>query len=292
MIACYWKGKIKRNLNGVKVMQGINQVLDENQTKTKLFKQERLGETSCPDCGHTYEVLKTVVPDRDQGTKEIITDECWPCKKAAEEAAIVQGIEKRNKQQKQKNLQAVFDRFSLINPDLKGASLENYENRSEMAASAFEMANKYINLFDPEDPKNLLYYGSYGVGKSHLAKSICDAVIEKGHTAIFVNIPKLLKAFKSTYNKDSELTEDEIFYHLENADLLVLDDLGTGKMTEWAVDDIIFPLLDARQGMNTVFTTNLNPDDEELEEKIGGRNLSRAMSNANVIRMFGQDNRQ
>ncbi|MFE4024508.1 hypothetical protein ACFXPZ_45415, partial [Streptomyces sp. NPDC059101] len=94
----------------------------------------------------------------------------------------------------------------------------------------------------------------------------------------------------------------EIFARFEKADLLVLDDLGTGNHTDWLVHDVLFPILDARQGMNTVFTTNLNPNIpmsednpnkiQGLESMIGPRNFSRVMDNANIQTMIGKDKRK
>lgn len=268
-----------------------------------IFQKEKLGDKVCEICERPYEVYEIVIPDRKSG--KLIKkkyDYCLSCEKAAEDKKIADGILKENEITKMKNLQRYFSSSSFINPKLRNASFDNFIEYTEMETEAMQTAKRYLELFSLEDSKNLLLWGSCGTGKSHLSKSICDEVIKSGHTAIFVNIPMMSKSIKATFNKGSQYTEHEIFERFEKADLLILDDLGTGNHTEWLINDVLFPILDARQGMNTIFTTNLNPnipfdqDDPKriqgLEMMISERNFSRVMDNANIQKMIGRDKRK
>jgi DNA replication protein DnaC len=283
-------------------MQQISQSLGK-ATQQISHKKNVLGKQTCATCGKDYEIFTQQIAGR-----EIRFDFCWPCKKAQEDASLVATIQYDkatgrhiDATAKQEKVKHIFAKYSLLNPDLIDCSFKNYELTNPNEKRAYDDAVRYVQIFEVNNPKNLVFYGSYGVGKSHLAKSICDALTDRGNTAIFVNIPKLLKLFKSTYQKNAEITENELFRYLETVDCLVLDDIGTGKMSEWAIDDILFPLLDARQGRNTVFTTNNdplltidkdNPDNPTgLPARIGARNVSRVLANSNVVKLFGRDRR-
>ena len=273
-------------------MQSINQVMGKN----RIFQKNVLGERTCDQCGQVVEIYVMNVPDGKGGFKQMKFDECWHCKKAAEEKELVKDIvfnERTGKFEdrvaKQKKLQKLFDDLSFINPNLKGCTFENYETTTTMQQEAFEMARKYVEVFSLEEPKNLIFWGSYGTGKSHLSVAILKELMKQGYSGIFVSVPKLLQAFRNTYNKDAEYTEGELLEALETVDCLVLDDLGAENSTDWAVDKL-FNIVDSRQGKNTVFTTNL--DMKALEQKIGPRNFSRVMMNANVLKMVGRDYRK
>lgn len=268
-----------------------------------IFQKEKLGEKTCEVCKRPYEIFEMVMPDRKTGKlMKKKYDYCLSCFKANEDRKLAQDILEENEKTKLKNLQKDFSSFSFINPKLRNASFDNFIEYTQMESEGLQTAKRYLEVFSLEEPKNLLFWGSYGTGKSHLSKSICDEVIRKGHTAIFVNIPMMSKSIRATYNKDSQYQEHEIFARFEKADLLVLDDLGTGNHTDWLVHDVLFPILDARQGMNTVFTTNLNPNIpmiednpnkiQGLESMIGPRNFSRVMDNANIQTMIGKDKRK
>lgn len=250
------------------------------QTTTK----KNLGEKTCETCGHTYQAFSQVIAGQ-----EMFFDYCWPCKKKEEDAKLAHGIQERNEKLKGLKLVKLFNQHSFINDNLRTCSFGNYEKQTKMQDEAFMVARKYVETFDLQNPKNLIMTGSYGVGKSHLSIAIIKALINKGHTGIFVSTPKLLQAFRDTYQKDSEVSEGQLMKALEKVDCLVLDDIGAENTTDWATDKL-FNIVDSRQGKNTVFTTNLTM--EQLETKIGPRNFSRIMMNANVEKMVGKDYRK
>lgn len=235
----------------------------------------------------------------------MIFDECWSCKKEEEDRNLAAEIQKRNEEAKKKaefeRLKSYFVDHSFINDNLKRCTLDTYTTSEPFQQRAHQIASEYIDLFSLEDPKSLVLYGSCGTGKSHLAVSVIKRLIQKGYTGIFVSVPKLLQAFKDTYQRDSEISEGDLFRALEKADCLVLDDIGAEKTNDWASGQI-FNIIDSRQGKSTIFTTNLDPtipmekDFKQspigLEMKIGKRNFSRVMMNARVLNMSGEDFRK
>ncbi|GAE36646.1 ATP-binding protein [Halalkalibacter akibai] len=146
--------------------------------------------------------------------------------------------------------------------------------------------------FSFDFPRNLLLTGSYGLGKSHLAAAMLKELLGKGHTGIFISVPKLLTKLKATYKKNSEFAEDDLLTVLEQADCLVLDDIGAEHGNDhsgsWSIAKV-FEVVDSRLGKHTIYTTNLNGRD--LQEKVGARNFSRMMQQCEAITIQGDDYR-
>lgn len=206
-----------------------------------------------------------------------------------EDIELAKQAEKNHKKMQLRKMQEVFNRNSLISKDLEKASLENYKSTNKSQSYAKKVSERYVEVFDLEEPRNLLFYGNYGLGKSHLAKGIADGVMEKGFTAIFISVPKLLRKIKSTYSRNSEINEDEIITMLEKVDLLILDDLGAEKSSEWE-GERIFDIIDSRQGKHTIYTTNFVPED--LMNKLGERNFSRVVNkDTNILELTGENYR-
>ena len=88
--------------------------------------------------------------------------------------------------------------------------------------------------------------------------------------------------------KTKEFRPDEIIEQAKKVELLVLDDLGAEKPSEWVVEKL-FQVVNYRYNemLPTIFTSNLSP--EELENRIGERTVARIIEMAKVIRMVGKN---
>ena len=192
--------------------------------------------------------------------------------------------------------------------------LESFEtqypvpNRSLAAASV--MARKFVDGYPLEtDGKGLLLTGSIGVGKTHLAVGILQALMsERGARGLFVDYRDLLKQVQNSYNKSVGMTELEVLKPVFEAEVLVLDELGASKPTDW-VADTVSHILNTRynERRTTIITTNypnLSPlgteanaaraavREETLGDRIGERMRSRLQEMCVVVEMQGQDFRQ
>lgn len=185
--------------------------------------------------------------------------------------------------------------FTRIPKDIEHKKLNEYVAKTEEQKQAKQIAVDYIVNFDKEDGSSLVLSGEPGVGKSHIAVSIANALKDK-HTVLFLKSTNLLDFIKESYSGE-KYTEADVLDTCAKVDLLVLDDLGAeyAKASEhesWA-SDIIFKVLDSRLGKSTVITTNYN--ESGLEEKYGfnGRRITSRMSdNATKIRIVGEDGRR
>ena len=141
--------------------------------------------------------------------------------------------------------------------------------------------------------------GRHGVGKTHLAVAILKDVIRtKGARGYFYETRELLKLVRDTYNNGGDATEMDVLRPVLDADLLVLDDLGAEKTSEW-VQETLGLVVNTRYSERrpTIFTTNLvdSPNPEDLNSmivRIGARTRSRLFEMCEWVEMDGADTRQ
>ena len=124
----------------------------------------------------------------------------------------------------------------------------------------------------------LLFTGTYGCGKTHLAAAIANHRIENDQSAIFVVVPDLLDHLRSTFGPSSEASYDDLFEEVRNTAVLVLDDLGVQVASPWTQEKM-FQILNDRYNrqLPTVLTTNqrLEDLDQRLRSRLQDQDLVR-----------------
>jgi DNA replication protein DnaC len=126
-------------------------------------------------------------------------------------------------------------------------------------------AGRFVEEY-PVEKTGLLFVGSVGVGKTHLAVGIIKALIrDKGVPCLFCDYRELLKSIQNSYNTSVQATEMEILRPVFDSEVLVLDELGAVRSTEWVFDTVNY-VLNSRYNDNktTIITTNF-PDKPEQE---------------------------
>ena len=127
------------------------------------------------------------------------------------------------------------------------------KNRTEI----IKWIKDYYDNYDPyKTIKGLYLHGNFGTGKSYLLAALLNELENKFKIRIeIIYFPELLRKLK----EDLNLVGDKLYY-LENIDILLLDDIGAEKVTEWGRDEILGTILQTRMnnGMPTFFTSNLN----------------------------------
>jgi DNA replication protein DnaC len=151
----------------------------------------------------------------------------------------------------------------------------------------------------PLERRGILLTGSIGSGKTHLATSALKWVIEqRGAHGLFCDYRELLRTIQNSYNPQVAATEMEILSPVMTAEVLVLDDLGAIRPSEWVWDTVSL-VLNARYNAvrTTIITTNypvLPPGaggmkEETLGDRIGERMRSRLLEMCRVVEMKGAD---
>lgn len=178
-------------------------------------------------------------------------------------------------------------------------TLSNYhpDKSNGTQLRAFSYAYRLVEEYPMVD-RGLLFMGSVGVGKTHLSVAILRGLIEKGIACLFYDFGSLLKEIQKSYNTVSQTSEMEVLAPIYEAEVLVLDELGATKPTEW-VCDTLRQIIGRRYNDKklTILTTNYMDERvaqsvETLEERIGTRLRSRLYEMCRTVVIAGQDYRR
>ena len=180
-----------------------------------------------------------------------------------------------------------FDNFSLsFYPNAADAA--GYSPQKRMG-EILDFCRSYADDFSLESP-SLFMHGATGLGKTHLALAIANAVIERGHGVVYASAPNLFNALeRERFGKGANtgLNSDE----LDEAELLIIDDLGAEFSTQFTVS-CTYNLVNTRMlaGKPTIITTNLTMP--EFEAKYTQRITSRITGSYVSLLFLGRDIRQ
>jgi len=169
---------------------------------------------------------------------------------------------------------------------LKGATFDTAEKREDGAA-AFEIGRRYVRDFESickseDDLKGLLIYGSVGTGKTHLAACIANALMEQYVPVLFTSVIELTGLY------EDELAET--LRRMRSARLLVLDDLGAERGTDFKLEQV-FNIVNARCNdmKPLIVTTNATMDEMKGEKDLRYRRIwERVRSMCRPVRMDGE----
>ncbi|MBN1571220.1 MAG: ATP-binding protein [Acidobacteria bacterium] len=172
--------------------------------------------------------------------------------------------------------------------------LPNHESQKKAKILVLRFLEKY-----PQIDAGLLFLGTCGVGKTHLAVALLKQVIkEKGDGGLFYDFRDLLREIQASWNPVSQTSEWNVLKPVLEAKILVLDELGANKPTDW-VRDTIAHIINCRYNDKrlTIFTSNFldNPakaGEETLTDRIGIRLRSRLYEMCREIEIHGVDFRK
>ncbi len=193
--------------------------------------------------------------------------------------------------------------------------LSNFEvlkGKHEASQGSALLAAQHFVATYPVEKSGLLLIGPVGVGKTHLAIGILRELTAKGIGCLFYDYRELLKEIQNSYNASVAVTEMQVLRPVFEAEVLVLDELGAVKPTEW-VWDTVSHILNTRYNdeRTTMITTNF-PDrpparedseenergrtfratrEETLGDRVGERMRSRLHEMCKVVKLEGEDYR-
>lgn len=154
-----------------------------------------------------------------------------------------------------------------------------------------EKVENFINNFDDPEEKNLIFTGNTGVGKTFLTNCIANEVLKLGKTVLYQTAPVMFDEINDA-KFGRETSRFDLYENILNVDLLIIDDLGTEKITDTKITEL-FTIINTRllnqnhKITKTIISTNLNVD--ELFKTYTTRIGSRLAGNYRFLRFFGDD---
>jgi len=225
------------------------------------------------------------------------TDLCPLCGGSGWEPAPADGAVRRCRCQESSRTEKLLAE-AKIPKRYEHCDLDSYKPNDESQKKAKIYVQRFIEKY-PNIDVGLLFLGTCGVGKTHLAVALLrQVIVEKGDAGLFYDFRDLLREIQASWNSVSQSSELEVLRPVLEAKVLVLDELGANKPTEW-VRDTIAHIINCRYNDKrlTIFTSNYldhpaRPGEETLSDRVGVRLRSRLYEMCREIEIHGADFRQ
>lgn len=167
----------------------------------------------------------------------------------------------------------------------EGETMTPHENMMDILG----VAERFINNFDENNGDNLLFYGMTGLGKTYMCNCIAKSLLDKHKVVVYQTAFTILEIIEGhRFNRGDKKLNDYKYSLLFDADLLVIDDLGT-EVANTFTNAEIFNIVNTRilSGKKTIISTNLTP--KEISETYTERVFSRILDKFLSLKFYGSD---
>lgn len=258
-------------------MEALKKKVEEANKPVEGDYRDEKGILICGKCNTPREVIRKM--EGDSSTYTLFTE----CKcRAAEAEERRRRFEESKEQRYREALEAEnmkhvarLQDISLMGKKLLGANFEtvtiNQHNHNN-----YRLCRGYVNKWKEMEAKGqgLLFWGDVGTGKSYAAACIANALLSNGVPVIMTSFIKLLDQMKDWDKEDASVIKK-----LNRAKLLIIDELGAGRLTEYT-EEKIFNIIDSRNqaDLPLIITTNLT-----LDEMYNHSNMARRRIYSRVL---------
>ena len=169
--------------------------------------------------------------------------------------------------------------------------LDYYEQGKERAnmKDVFEDCKTYAESFTSKTCENLLFYGTTGLGKTHLSTAIAKEVIDRGFDVVYTTAQDMFEAFEGVkFSRNYSSSQDNQTDKFFECDLLIIDDLGTEFSNQFTVS-CLYNLINTRINSEKPMIINTNLNQNDLRERYADRITSRLFGEFSVMCFFGKD---
>lgn len=184
-----------------------------------------------------------------------------------------------------------FNTFSLAYyrndiPEGKNWQVTPYQK----AKYTLEECKKFVDDFSqkPYDRGNMIIYGETGLGKTFLTNCIAKALLDQGHTVLYLSANDLFERVLGDYLINKKKHLEELYKYIYNSELLIIDDLGT-ETTNTFICSQLFEVINQRglSGKSTIISTNLTL--QEFQNRYSERIMSRIVANYAIHPLYGDN---
>lgn len=180
------------------------------------------------------------------------------------EAKEIEEVEKQKQYEEDMRRISRLRSASLIDERLRNASFDSFKVTKENR-NLHIMAKRYVDNFDSmrKNSQGLLFWGPVGTGKSYVAACIANELLNRRVSVIMTSFVKILQNVQSL-----QVDESKLIARLNSAELLIIDDLGTERNTDYALEKV-YNIIDSRylSGKPLILTTNLTlPEMQECQD--------------------------
>lgn len=267
----------------------------EDKETLEKYKYPPIPEsTYCPYCNKKLGWKGLINPfDKGRIFSWFATIDC-DCKEYIEnkeKKRLEEAEEKRKKEEEerkiayQRRIEKLFKQSNVTKRGLKRTFqtfITNEENKN-----VFTMAKNYADNWNKykQDGTGLIFIGRYGTGKTHLAFAIANSLLIQGIPVIYETFINLMEKLKESYNNNN-LNYYEILKLYCNCDLLIIDDLGKERLSEWVLEKL-FQIVNARYENMLPIIITTNYKEQELIKRLSigndGKTAGSLVSRLNEI---------
>jgi len=176
---------------------------------------------------------------------------------------------------------------SMIPKRWENRTFEHFEV-NDKNRQAFEISKLYAESFSKSTTDGVLLTGTVGTGKTHLSAAIALYLLEREYKVMFGTVTTLLSKIRNTFGNNRE-SEQEVFDSMIRCQLLVVDDIGKEKATEW-VEQTLYEIINTRYENNKplIITTNFGLGDlKDRYPNVGEALIDRILEMCKGVKMTG-----
>ncbi len=185
------------------------------------------------------------------------------------------------------NMKSILHDFSEFSFDYYGNKYIESLGMTEKE-NMQDIYKKAVAFCDDGDSKNLLFYGGCGFGKTFLSSCIAKRMLDSGKSVIYESATSLFSDYEDYKFGRKEGTFEEIYDLITNADLLIIDDLGTEVLNPVSVQ-FFFDIINKRTALSKkmIISTNLTPDG--ILKRYTDRLYSRLLESFEILHFMASD---
>lgn len=253
-----------RNLEFQKLVASLELTDKEAMNYTSKLEEYLQEESNCKNCHGLYECQNKIrgytnYPQKYNNHLMFSTEACY------------------FKLQEFKKIKASIN----ATKELETSSLKTIDTTDKNRYILIKWVTNFIKEYDyGKNMKGLYLHGNFGCGKTYILSACFNEMQKRGFTTKIVYLPDLLRTIKGDFEAMNDIMDE-----LCRVDLLLIDDIGAEKVTDWGRDEILGTILQSRMNEHktTFFTSNFTI--RELEEHLSNKGIDKVKANRIIERI-------